>query len=88
MAIVRRRTNRCDETNVVDAFRAEKPEEFADADDAATKDDESEIDLNRIDEEMFNKVIETNFSSRKKIRLVLVSLRTGRRTNTKKTKRF
>ena len=51
------------------AFRAEKPEEFADADDAAAKDDESEIDMNRIDEEMFNKVFEPIFEEDRQILL-------------------
>jgi len=38
--------------------RPEKPDELPDADDAGMKDDDNEIDVNKIDEEMFNKVIE------------------------------
>jgi hypothetical protein len=36
--------------------RPEKPDELPDADDAGPKDDDNEIDVNKIDEEMFNKV--------------------------------
>ncbi len=38
-------------------FRPEKPDELPDADDSGPKDDDNEIDVNKIDEEMFNKVL-------------------------------
>lgn len=37
-------------------FRPEKPDELPDADDSGAKDDDNEIDVNKIDEEMFNRV--------------------------------
>ena len=36
--------------------RPEKPDELPDADDSGPKDDDNEIDVNKIDEEMFNRV--------------------------------
>jgi len=38
--------------------RPEKPDELPDADDSGPKDDDNEIDVNKIDEEMFNRVFE------------------------------
>ena len=36
--------------------RAEKPDELPDADDSGPQDDDNEIDVNKIDEELFNRV--------------------------------
>ncbi len=47
-------------------FRPEKPDELPDADDSGNKDDDNEIDVNKIDEEMFNKVFK-NIKSNSKI---------------------
>lgn len=37
-------------------FRPEKPDELFDNDETNQKDDDNEIDMNKIDEDMFNKV--------------------------------
>ncbi len=44
-------------------FRPEKPDELPDADDSEMKDDDNEIDVNKIDEEMFNKVLELSIET-------------------------
>jgi hypothetical protein len=57
LAIVRRiLSNKNYYIRILFFFRPEKPDELPDADDSGNKDDDNEIDVNKIDEEMFNKV--------------------------------
>ncbi len=58
MAIVNTKFSKSKKKILIIIFRPEKPEELPDTDDSGPKDDDNEIDVNKIDEEMFNKVIE------------------------------
>jgi hypothetical protein len=44
-------------------FRPEKPDELSDADDSGMKGDDNEIDVNKIDQEMFNKGLELSIET-------------------------